>query len=201
VPIHYWSGSQRAAPVVVSVKKYYISEGAALNNITNFIDRLDKVNLMLSQWLEWIGIAAMMLIAIITGIDVIGGKIFAWRLLGAIDIVTASQVIAMGFAVAMALIEGRHVNVEFLVNKLPNPAQRVVDVIVSLIGMALFALIIWRMIIFGASYQSTGEATATIYIPLYPLAYSIALASIPVFMIFLSSFLKSIFGRANKWAQ
>jgi len=148
---------------------------------------------MLSRGLTWVGIIFMMVIVFVTGIDVIGGKLFTWRLLGAIDIVTLSQVIAMGFAVALALIEGRHVRVEFLVNKLPKGAQRGVNIIINLIGMLLFLLIIWRLGILAYSFQSTGEATATIYIPIYPFVYALTLATIPVFLIFFSNLLKSIF--------
>jgi len=164
-----------------------------LNNLTAFINGLDRFNFAASRWLQWIGIFFMMVIVFVTGIDVIGGTLFTWRLLGAIDIVTLSQVVAIGFAVAMALIEGRHVRVEFLVNKMPRTAQRGVNIIINLIGTVLFILIIWRLVVLGYSFHSTGEATATIYIPIYPFIYALALASVPVFLIFFSNLLKSIF--------
>ncbi|OGO16916.1 MAG: hypothetical protein A2Z02_01140, partial [Chloroflexi bacterium RBG_16_48_7] len=162
-----------------------------MNNIVKFIKRLDKFNLLISKWLMWAGIFFMMVIVIVTGVDVIGGKLFTWRLLGAIDIVQLSQVLAMGFGVALALIEGRHVNVEFVISKLPATAQRVVGVIVNLIGLLLFMLIVWRLLVFGYSFFTTKEATATIYIPVYPFIYALALACIPVCLIFLANLMKS----------
>ena len=163
-----------------------------------FIKQLDNLNLRISKYLLWAGIFFMMVIVFVTGIDVIGGKLFTWRLLGAIDIVQLSQAMAMGFGVALALIEGRHVNVEFLVNKLPVAAQRILGVIINLIGLLLFILITWRLSVFGYSFFTTKEATATIYIPIYPFIFALALACIPVCLIFLSSLLKSIFRGAYK---
>lgn len=169
-----------------------------MNNMATFIRGLDKFNFRISQWLLWAGIFFMMVIVFVTGIDVIGGKLFTWRLLGALDIVQLSQAMAMGFGVALALIEGRHVNVEFIVNKLPAAAQKVIGVIINLIGLLLFMLIVWRLSIFGLSFFSTKEATATIYIPVYPFIFALALACVPVCLIFLSNLLKSIFKGAYR---
>jgi len=159
---------------------------------TTWLDKLDRFNNRLSGWFERIGIAGLLLIVLITTIDVVGSKLFAWRLLGAIDIVMVFQIVAIAFAIAIALIVGRHVRVEFVVTRLPQRAQAVVDSIVNFLGLGLFILIIWRLIVLGYSFQTSGEVTATIYIPLYPFAYGISLASIPVCLVFLVGLLKSL---------
>ena len=77
------------------------------------LDTLERFNRRLSDWFEWIGLAGMLLMVAITCIDVVGAKIFRWRLFGALDIVMLSQIVAIAFAVSMALILGRHIQVEF----------------------------------------------------------------------------------------
>jgi hypothetical protein len=67
-----------------------------------------------------------------------------------------------------------------------------IDTIISSFGLTLFVLIVWRLGVFGYSLQIGGEISPTIRIPLYPFAYGIALASIPVALIFLAGILKSI---------
>ena len=62
------------------------------------LDKLEKFNGRLSDWFEWIGLAAMLLMMVTTCIDVVGAKIFRWRLFGAIDIVMLSQLVAIAFA-------------------------------------------------------------------------------------------------------
>jgi TRAP-type C4-dicarboxylate transport system permease small subunit len=166
--------------------------GVSSVRFTMWIEKFEKFNTRLSGWFEWVGIAGLLLMMVITGIDVIGGKLFTWRLLGAIDIVTLSQIVAIAFSAAIALIVGRHIRVEFLVNRLPRRAQAVINSFVSLLGLILFLLIIWRLIVLGISFQTAREATATVYIPLYPFAYGIALASVPVCLVFLADLIKAI---------
>ena len=161
-------------------------------------DKFENFNRRLSDWLEWIGLAALLLIMVITCIDVVGAKVFRWRLLGAIDIVQLSQIVAISFSASMALIFGRHIQVEFFYNILPRRAQAVFDSVVPLLGLGLFIVIVWRLCVLGYSFQTTGEYTATAYIPLYPFAYAVALACIPMCLTLLLKFLKSLTKREKK---
>jgi TRAP-type C4-dicarboxylate transport system permease small subunit len=162
------------------------------------LGKFERFNRRLSGWCEWLGLAAMLLMMVITCIDVVGAKVFRWRLLGAIDIVMLCQIVAISFAVGMALIRGRHIQVEFFFNLLPRRAQAVIDSFVLLLALGLFIGIIWRLCLLGHSFQTSGEYSATAYIPLYPFAYAIALASIPVSLVLLQRFLKSLTKRVQK---
>lgn len=123
---------------------------------------------------------------------------FSRPLLGAIDIVTVSQLVAIGFAVVGTLIAERHVRVEFIVSRLPERLRSVVDSIVAIFCTGLFVLIIWRLIVLGYSFQTSREATATIYIPLYFFAYGIAVALVPVCVVYLLNLVKAIYTVARK---
>ena len=156
------------------------------------LDKFERFNRRLSGWFEWVGLAAMLLIMMITCIDVVGAKAFRWRLLGALDYVMLLQTVAIAFAAGMALILGRHIRVEFFFKLLPERLQKVIDSIVILIGVGLFILVIWRLLELGYSFQTSGEYSPTAYIPLYPFAYGVALASIPLCLVLVFEFLKSL---------
>jgi TRAP-type C4-dicarboxylate transport system permease small subunit len=156
------------------------------------LEKLEKFNRRFSSWFEWVGLAAMLLMIVITCIDVVGGKVFHWRLLGAIDAVMLSQIVAIAFPGSMVLILGRHIQVEFFVAQLPGRVQAVIDSIVSLLGLGLFSVIVWQLSVLGYTFQTSGEHSSSAYIPYFPFAYCIALASIPVFLVFLLEFLKSM---------
>lgn len=141
--------------------------------------KLENFNLRLSSWFEWIGIAALVLMIVITFIDVIGAKLFVWRLPGALDIVMVSQAVAIAFVAAMVLILGRHVQVTFVVDRMPKRTQAGIESFVHLLSLGLFILIIWRLFVFGHYMQTGGEGTGTIRIPLYPFGYGMAVALIP----------------------
>ena len=162
------------------------------------LDTLERFNRRLSSFFEWIGLAGLLIMMAITCIDVVGAKVFLWPVLGALDIVMLSQTVAIAFAVSMALILGRHIQVEFFFNRLPRRAQAVIDSCVLLLGLGLFIVIIWQLCVLGHSFQTSGEYSATAHIPLYPFAYGIALASIPVCLVFLVEFLKSLTKREQK---
>ena len=158
-----------------------------------FLEKFDGFNRRLSGWFEWVGLFGLLAMMAITCIDVIGAKIFRSPLYGALDIVVLSQIIAVSCATAFVLILGRHISVEFFMMLLPERLRALIDTVISFFGMTFFVLISWRLCVYGYSLQVGGEVSATIRIPLYPFAYGIAVASIPVSLIFLANIFKSIY--------
>ena len=156
------------------------------------LDKFEKFNRQLSGWFECIGLAGILMMMVITCIDVVGAKVFHWRLFGAIDTVMLSQIVSIAFAAGIVLIVGRHIQVDFLIDRLPNRARAVIDSIVLLLQLGLFGLIIWQLCLLGYTFQISGEHSQSAYIPYYPFAYCIAFASIPVFLVLLLKLLKSI---------
>jgi TRAP-type C4-dicarboxylate transport system permease small subunit len=156
------------------------------------LDKFERFNRRLSSWFEWIGIAGILVMMVITCVDVVGAKVFKMPVLGSIDIVMLCQIVAISFACGMTLVVGRHIQVEFFFPFLPRPVQRVVNSVIHLIGLLLFIVIIWRVYMLGHSFQSTGQYSMTVYIPYYPFAYGVAIACIPVCLVLLVKFLKSL---------
>ena len=156
------------------------------------LEKFEKFNRRLSDWFEWVGLAGMLLMMVTTCVDVVGAKVFLWRLFGAIDIVMLSQLVAIAFAVSMALILGRHIRVEFFYNIWSRRTQAVINCVVLLLQLGLFMMIIWRLCVLGYSFQTSGEYSATAHIPYYPFAYGVALACIPVCLVLLLEFIKSL---------
>lgn len=156
------------------------------------LDTWERFNRRLSGWFMWIGLVGLLVMMVVTCIDVVGAKVFRCPLMGSIDIVQLGQTVAIAFAASMALILGRHVQVEFFVRLLPRRLGAVINSCILLLGLGLFMVILWQMSVFGYSLQTSGDTSATIYIPYYPFAYGIALACIPVCLVFLWEFLKSL---------
>jgi TRAP-type C4-dicarboxylate transport system permease small subunit len=156
------------------------------------LDKLERFNHRLSDWFEGIGLVGLLVMMAITCIDVIGAKVFRWPLLGALDMVMLAQTVAIAFAASMSLIIGRHIQVEFFVKLLPRRAKAVINSVVLLLGLGLFMVIVWQLSVLGHLFQTAGEYSATIHIPYYPFAYGIALASIPVCLVFLLELLKPL---------
>jgi TRAP-type C4-dicarboxylate transport system permease small subunit len=155
-------------------------------------DKFEKFNHRLSGWFEWIGVAGLLAMMLVTVIDVIGAKLFLSPLLGAMDWVRVWQSVAIAFACAATLIVGRHVRVDFIVARLPQRAQAVINSLINFLCLCLFVLLIWRTSVLGYTLQVTGEVSATAHIPRFIFAYGIALASIPVCLLFLQELISSV---------
>ena len=157
-----------------------------------FLEKFGRFNRWLSSWFEYLGLGGLLVMMAVTCLDVFGGKMFRTPLYGALDIVMLGQLVAVSFATAYVLFIGRHVSVEFFMVLLPKRLQAGVDAVISFFGLIFFILIAWRLAVYGYSLQIGGEVSATIRIPLYPFAYGIAIASIPVALIFLAQIFEAI---------
>ncbi len=162
------------------------------------LEKFDKFNQKLSFWVEWIGLAGLLLMMFITCADVIGAKIFKLPVPGALDIVMISQLLAAAFAIAASLLLGRHVEVEFFMPLLPEFLQAIIDSFIYFLCLLLFVMICWRMFAYGYDMQTGNEVSPTIRIPLYGFAYGAAVSCIPVCLIYLHRFMVSILRIANK---
>ena len=156
------------------------------------LEKFGRFNRSISSWIEWIGFGALFLMMALTCVDVIGAKIFLTPVFGALDIMMLAQLIAISFSVSMALILGRHVQVEFFTLLVPEGMRKLIEVIINLLGLLLFVLIVWRLIVFGYDLQLSNEESATARIPLYPFVYAAALACVPVCLVYLQQLLTSI---------
>lgn len=165
---------------------------------SNLLSTVEKVNHGFIMRLEWVGVIGLLTMMVITCLDVLGSKLFLRPVLGSIDIVMLAQIVAVSFGAASALILGKHIQVEFFVVLLPRKVQAAVNIVVSAMGLLLFLLIVWRLGIYGHYMQTGGEVSATARIPLYPFAYGIAFACIPVCLVFILEMVNSVIRMASK---
>jgi len=156
------------------------------------LEKFDKFNQKLSFWVEWIGLAGLILMMFITCADVIGAKVFKLPVPGALDIVMISQSLAVAFTIAASLLLGRHVEVEFFIPLLPRFLQTIIDSFISLLCFLLFVVICWQMFAYGYDMQMGNEVSPTMRIPLYGFAYGAAVGCIPVCLIYLNRLIVSI---------
>ncbi len=148
--------------------------------VQKYCVKIDKFNTYFCKGLEFVGITALFLILLVTFFDVIGAKLFLLPIFGTLDIVMLAQIIAIAFAVASTLLSGRHVRVELLLPYLPKKIKTITICVGHIMGFCLFAVISWNLFRYGYLLQETGEVSPTANIALYPFAYGIAIAVIPI---------------------
>jgi len=153
---------------------------------------LDKFTKTFSGSLEWVGVIGILLMFLVNFIDVVGAKLFLWPLPGSVEIISFSQIVAIAPAIAFTLILGRHIRVEFIIDRFPKRIRAAISSISSFLSLILFVLILWQSYLYGVSLQKAGEIGSTSYLPFYPFAFLIAFCSIPVCLVFLMEVIKSL---------
>jgi len=157
-----------------------------------WLNQLDKFTRSFSRSLEWAGIIGLLLMFLVNFIDVVGAKLFTWPLPGSVEIICFSQIVAIAPAIAFTLILGRHIRVEFIIDRFPKRIRAAISSVSSFLALILFGLLVWQSYLYGVSLQKAGEIGSTSYLPFYPFAYLIAFCSISVCLAFLTEVLKSL---------
>jgi TRAP-type C4-dicarboxylate transport system permease small subunit len=155
------------------------------------MDRLEKFAYCLSNWLSWIAGAGLVAMLVLVVTDIIAAKSFRWPIPGGIEMVGFLGVVVVAFSIAQTQVLHGHIEVEFLVARLPQTARKAIDSIVYLFGMVLFAVLAWKSYDFGRMLRASGEVSMTQEIPFYPFVYGIAFCSISVFLVLLVQLLRA----------
>jgi len=156
------------------------------------IQRLEKFAHSSSYWVNWVAGVGLVAMLILIVADIIGIKFFKWPIPGAIEMVAFLGVVVTAFAIAFTQVRRGHIQVEFFVMRLPKHAQAGVTALVSLLGLVLFGLLAWQSYDFGRVLQVTGEVSMTQRIPFYPFVYAIAFCCLPICLLLVVDFLKSV---------
>ena len=93
---------------------------------------------------------------------------------------------------AFSQIDGRHIRVEFLVDKLPPRVGAVLKALAALLGLALFIILTWRSYTHAQTLLRAGEVTSTSKIPVYPFAFWLMLSCIPLCLVLLGEMLRAL---------
>ena len=166
-----------------------------MHSFMKTIDSVQKFNHKLSKAMEAIGVLALLVTMAITFTDVIGAKVFLMPVPGSIDIVMMAQIAAISFGAMSTLIASGHVSVEFFLMKMPIPIKKLTIFFIEMLCLILFLLICWRLAIYGYQVYHEGEVSPTAHIPLYPFAFGITLAMIPLCIEFCVKILKLFFDK------
>lgn len=94
-------------------------------------------------------------------------------ILGTYEIVGLLGAILIGFSIPLTSYVRGHIRVDFLILKLPPGALKTVNIITRCIGIGLFIVIGWNLMLLGIDLREAAEVTPTRLIPYYPVLYGI----------------------------
>jgi len=160
--------------------------------------QFEKIVLLISKWFNWIAGAGLTVMLLLVVGDIIGIKVFSNPIPGGIEMVAFMNVVGIGFAIAYTQALRGHIQVDFLVLKLPPLPRAALEAFTSFIGMGFFVVLAWRSFDYARALQISGEVSMTQRIPFYPFVFGLALCYLLTFLVLTLDFIKAIKGAGAK---
>lgn len=104
----------------------------------NIARRISKGFYSVAEVLAWIGYIGIAAITLIVLVDVCGRYFFNKPLLGGVEFVELAMTALGGFAIMYTGIKGAHVAVDLIMSRLSARSKRIMQVITSLLGFAVW---------------------------------------------------------------
>jgi TRAP-type C4-dicarboxylate transport system permease small subunit len=95
-------------------------------------------------------------------------------IVGTYEISALALGLVIGFGIPQVSLDRGHVYMEFLLEKLSKRGKAVMMTLTRLSCFLLFAFIGYNLLNVGAGLQASGEVTATVKLPIYPVAYGVS---------------------------
>lgn len=127
----------------------------------------------ISKLLNIIAGIALTFMMFLTVADVLlraGGR----PIIGTYEIVALLLALVIGFGIPQVSLDRGHVYMEFLLERFSKRGKNMMNTFTRLLCLTLFAFIGYNLFSVGAGYYASGEISATIKIPFYPVAYGVA---------------------------
>ena len=133
-----------------------------------FSDRVSSV-------LELIAAAAIVLVMLLTGADVVG-RALGHPIPGTYEIVSFAGALVIGLAIPITSKMRGHVLVDLVTSHASKGMVTILHVITRLMVIAIFLVIGYGIVKMGFRLRNSGEYTAVLSIPFYPVAWATACA-------------------------
>jgi TRAP-type C4-dicarboxylate transport system permease small subunit len=95
-------------------------------------------------------------------------------IVGTFEIVALLLALVIGFGIPQVSLDKGHVYMDFLLEKLSKRGRNAMYTFTRVLCLILFLFIGYNLLRVGARFHASGEVSATIQIPFYPVAYGVA---------------------------
>lgn len=127
----------------------------------------------ISKVLNFIAGGAVTFMMLLTVADVLlraGGH----PIIGTFEIVALLLALVIGFGIPQVSLDRGHVYMDFVLEKFSKRGRKVMNMFTRVLCLFLFVFIGYNLFNVGARFHASGEVSATIKIPFYPVAYGVA---------------------------
>ena len=149
--------------------------------------------LRVGRTMDVVGGTVLTLMMLMTVLDVVL-RFFKIPITGTYELVFLGGAVVIGCAIPVTSWEGGHVNVDVLVDRLPEAAKKGLALFNRVLGIIFFALLGVNLFLLGSDLYASGEVSLTLHVPYYPVAYILSLCAFVEALVLASKFIKTISG-------
>lgn len=133
---------------------------------------------------EWLGVAGLACMVLITAVDVLGDVLLGRPLPGVTELVGLLQVVAVAGGLAFSKVDGRQINVGFVPDKVRGRLKAALEIFSSILVLGFWGLACWFVFSHATDLQERGTGTFLLAIPHYPFVIWIGIACcVPMFLL------------------
>jgi len=137
---------------------------------------------------------ALAFVILITVADVIL-RSFGSPIIGTYELVCFSGAVLIGFSIPLTSWVKGHIQVDFLIMKFPQRTRKIFNIVTKCLGIGLFLLIGWNVIILGNDLRESGQVSQVLRVPFYPVAYGIGICCFLQCLVLLCDIVKILGGK------
>lgn len=158
--------------------------------MNGFLKKMDVLT-RYSSYIAATGLASLMFLTV--G-DVIL-RTFKSAIVGTYELVGFLGAIAIGFSFPRTAFERHHVSVDILTAKLPRTGKMIMDILTRCASIVFFFILGWNLVAVGLDYYRSGEVSATLQVPFYPVAYAVGICCFVMCIVLVSDIVKIFTGK------
>lgn len=132
--------------------------------------------------------------ALLVVANILGRTLLNRSILGTYEMVGFLTAAVVGLALARCAIENSHIAVGFLMERLPLPAQRLVEIIINGPVFLFLLFATYNLFAYGTRIAVSGEVAPTTQLVFYPFIYLVALGFLVLALTVLLRTLKLLAG-------
>lgn len=121
--------------------------------------------------LAWASALLILALIVVTCIDVIGRYLFNRPFGGAYELTQMLLATLVFVALPLTSHDGSHVEVDLALHLFPKPVQAVLGQLAGIISAVVLGYFSWRLVLIGIDQMESGTRSASLALPMAPLAF------------------------------
>lgn len=155
-----------------------------------FLSKVER----LSRLINAIAAISLTFIMFLTVADVFL-RSFRRPITGTYELVSFAAAVMVGFSLSFTSWARGHIYVDFLILKFSQAIRNIINIVTRCLGIFLFIMIGWNLIMYAVVLYKTREVSLTLNIPFYPIAIGVGICCFIQCLVLLCDILKIVRGK------